>query len=277
MRVRRCVFKTESTALVTNTLQALRIDNFRVDGIVTAPCTPPIVDLGPDTVLCNAGTLTLDAGNTGATFEWSINDTTQIIDVTVGGTYWVTVTTGPNCSTTDTIEVLSSVTPTITPSDITIDCSANNVCTFSVVNPLPDAEYFWDFCDGNSATGSVVYYIPTTSDTCIGTVTVENVCGSDATNFILTNGSVGIKNAHLAKEINIFPNPAQNAFSIQNNTKQSLKSVTLTDMTGRVVFSQSLNNLPSEIIDVSSLQDGAYLLAIESEQGVIIKQLSLVR
>ncbi|HLU17435.1 MAG TPA: T9SS type A sorting domain-containing protein [Edaphocola sp.] len=75
----------------------------------------------------------------------------------------------------------------------------------------------------------------------------------------------------------MFPNPAQNAFSIQNNTKQSLKSVTLTDMTGRVVFSQSLNNLPSEIIDVSSLQDGAYLLAIESEQGVIIKQLSLVR
>jgi hypothetical protein len=270
-------FKIESNALVTSTLQALRIDNFKVDGAQTStPCTPPVVDLGPDTVLCNGSSLTLDAGNTGATFEWNNNSTAQTLNVTTAGTYWVTVTTGPNCFATDTIEVLNDTVPTITGADIVVNCNTN-VCTLSVVNPEPDVVYFWQFCDGNTTTGSVVYFSPTTSDTCLGTLIVENTCGADSTEFTLINNTVGIKHQRLAASIQVFPNPAQDLIRIQNNSKQRMSAVKILDLTGRVVLVHNPTKQQLASIDLSSLHNGSYILVIDTDAGIITKNFSLIR
>ena len=41
----------------------------------------PVVDLGPDTVICHNGEISLDAGNEGSEFLWSTGETTQTITV----------------------------------------------------------------------------------------------------------------------------------------------------------------------------------------------------
>ena len=53
---------------------------------VAAPCTPPVVNLGQPIVQCG-GTVTLDAGNSGSTYLWSNNSTSEFLQVDTSGTY----------------------------------------------------------------------------------------------------------------------------------------------------------------------------------------------
>jgi gliding motility-associated-like protein len=62
------------------------------------------VSLGPDVDMCDMTSITLDAGNAGASFSWSTGATTQTIEVSDPSTYWVTVSAG-NCLLTDSINV----------------------------------------------------------------------------------------------------------------------------------------------------------------------------
>lgn len=51
------------------------------DTIVLNFSALPVVDLGPDTVICNNGEITLDAANSGSEYLWSTGETTQTITV----------------------------------------------------------------------------------------------------------------------------------------------------------------------------------------------------
>ncbi|MCU0433562.1 MAG: gliding motility-associated C-terminal domain-containing protein [Bacteroidia bacterium] len=71
----------------------------------------PIANLGSDTVLCSpASSILLDAGNTGATFLWSTNDTTQTIQVNSPGIYSVTISEG-SCISADTLLISIATQP----------------------------------------------------------------------------------------------------------------------------------------------------------------------
>lgn len=69
---------------------------------------PPVVDLGADTVICTASSLTLDAGNPGASYSWSTQEISQTITVTTTGAYTVQVTDQNGCTGTDDIAVTVS-------------------------------------------------------------------------------------------------------------------------------------------------------------------------
>lgn len=71
----------------------------------------PEVDLGADMTVCANEIITLDAGNTGATFMWSTGETSQTIQVDTTGVgigtveLWVEVTDVYTCASTDTITI----------------------------------------------------------------------------------------------------------------------------------------------------------------------------
>ncbi len=65
---------------------------------------PPIVNIGKDTLSCGTVNVTLNAGNTGATYFWNTGAGTQTIQATSPGTYWVRVKNGP-CSASDTMKI----------------------------------------------------------------------------------------------------------------------------------------------------------------------------
>jgi len=81
---------------------------------------PIEVDLGPDIEICDGDVATLDAGNPGYNFLWSTGETTQTIDVSAAGTYWVEVSYLGN-SESDTIEVTVNDLPVI--NDVTLQAS----------------------------------------------------------------------------------------------------------------------------------------------------------
>jgi gliding motility-associated-like protein len=84
----------------------------------------PIVDLGPDTTFCDGPSLTLDAGNPGATYAWNTFANTQSIQVNITNAYVVTVTAA-GCSTEDTILVTVDPNPVVDLGDDTSFCQGS--------------------------------------------------------------------------------------------------------------------------------------------------------
>jgi predicted RNase H-like HicB family nuclease len=73
----------------------------------------PVVDIGPDTVVC--GPLILDAGNQppGSAFVWNTAETTQAITVSASGTYSVAVINSFGCELSDTILITAGMAPVV--------------------------------------------------------------------------------------------------------------------------------------------------------------------
>ncbi len=79
--------------------------------------TLPVVNLGNDIVQCG-GTVTLNAGNPGATYLWSNGETTQSVVISASAAISVTVTNSCGSATSNTINIVINNNPlpaTITP------------------------------------------------------------------------------------------------------------------------------------------------------------------
>jgi hypothetical protein len=68
--------------------------------------TPPVVNLGTDTLLCGVSAVILDAGNSGSSFVWSTGGTASTETVSTSGNYFVQVTDTNGCMGGDSISLL---------------------------------------------------------------------------------------------------------------------------------------------------------------------------
>jgi len=100
--------------------------------IQTVNFTP--VFLGNDTTISGSINLTLNAGAGYTSYLWSTNATTQTINITAPGMYWVEVTSGP-CSSKDTI-IITAGTENIN------DIYAQSVTVNVFPNPLKEFTVF---------------------------------------------------------------------------------------------------------------------------------------
>lgn len=101
----------------------------------------PSVALGGNQTLCTGQNITLDAGNSGAAYLWSTGATTQTIQVSGAGTYWVFVALN-NCGAKDTVSTF--IAPVVQLFD-------SSLCTSSpiVLDPGSGAtSYLWS--DGST-------------------------------------------------------------------------------------------------------------------------------
>jgi gliding motility-associated-like protein len=98
----------------------VNIDSFRVD---LKPM--PVVNLGPDRTICTDDSLVIDAGNTGAQFNWQNGHTSQQITVRQQGLYHVAVAKD-GCVARDTINVSLLPTPLVSIGGSTTICRDGN-------------------------------------------------------------------------------------------------------------------------------------------------------
>ena len=72
---------------------------------------------------------------------------------------------------------------------------------------------------------------------------------------------------------NIYPNPAQNNFSIEfkSNTEGSVR---IFDISGKVVFSSTINSI-NQTIDCSNLNNGLYIVQIEANGTLTSQKLNI--
>lgn len=92
-------------------------------------------------------------------------------------------------------------------------------------------------------------------------LTVDNVS---------TSGAVGLHENTLIKNINIFPQPAQDVLNIQVELNQNVSMLyEVADITGRKILSGKMNST-SERIDISTMSRGNYFIALRNEDGAIL-------
>ncbi len=94
----------------------------------------PTVNLGPDT--CITAPITLDAGYPGYEYNWTTGASSQTINVTVSGTYVVTVSEefGHGCDDRDTITIALNPIPDLKISSDLFGYDAINICSHHTVN-----------------------------------------------------------------------------------------------------------------------------------------------
>jgi len=94
----------------------------------------PILNFGPDTLICDTATITLDGG-VGVSWIWSTGETTQTISVNTAGSYSVTTTNNNGCSGSDTIVVTTEICVGIN------DITSNGYEVSLYPNPTSDKIY----------------------------------------------------------------------------------------------------------------------------------------
>lgn len=118
------------------------------DSVLITIKESPKVDLGMDTIICNNASLILHAGNTAAQYLWQDNTTSEQLQVSSPGNYYVKVTNSFGCAAVDTIKVQHRTTPVF---DLGVDF---NLCEGQIAKLEPSLQdttelaYLWQ--DGSS-------------------------------------------------------------------------------------------------------------------------------
>jgi hypothetical protein len=156
-----------------------RIYNTTVDlGAYEFGVFAPVVNLGFDTAVCAGNTVKLNAQNAGATYVWNTGATTQTINVTASGTYYVTATNNIG-SSSDTIVVTANPLPVVNLGNDTVMCNGSAVSiTLNAQNF--GATYLWN----NNSTAQTIN--ATISGTYFVSVTNAYQCSKNDTIIIVT-------------------------------------------------------------------------------------------
>jgi gliding motility-associated-like protein len=138
------------------------------DTIQVAYYPYPEVDLGPDQLLCNGATATLDATHPGdAEYQWQNGSQQPVLVASQAGNYAVSVTVN-GCTAADTVAISTLNTPPAIPIGVdTLICLGDSLL-FDATQPGA-AEYLWQ--DGSTSPTFAV------TETGFYSVTWSNVCG----------------------------------------------------------------------------------------------------
>lgn len=167
------------TITTTYTVVVTDANGCTATDMITVTVNPtPVVSLGADYSICSGDTTTLDAGNPGETYLWSTAATTQTIDVTNAGTYYVTVTNSFSCSNADTITIGVNALPVFNIGNDTTFCMGGSV-VYDAGSGF--TSYLWS----TSATTQAITANSTGSY--IATVTDVNGCSNSDTAMVTVN------------------------------------------------------------------------------------------
>lgn len=181
----------------------------------------------------------------------------------------VTNACGEIASSTTNLIVNSNVTITNQPQDV--NATVGDDVTFSVTAEGTDLNYQWKK-DGNDISGATNAQLVLTnvSENDEGTysVVVTGTCGSETSNDAVLSLSSGISQNEKSI-IELFPNPVNNILCL--TSKEKIHSVSITDISGKELYFQTINNLYPKI-DVSRFKKGIYFINIKTKnRNTILK------
>jgi len=232
----------------------------------------PFPDLATDQIICLGEKSVLRATHQGAqSYLWSTGDTTDTIEVSTTGTYWVSTSTISGCVYSDTILVTLLDTPT---ANFAYQYVSGNI---DFTNTSTNASFYsWDI---NGTKFYNTFSIPqqpyTPGDTFKVTLIVWNDCGRDTVVYeILTSGVEN--NRQATNNILIYPNPVQytlniNIFELNHDQEYDLM---LYDYTGRLIKKESSIKKARYTLYTGEIRNGLYQLKIKfNDQTVQIQKI----
>ncbi|MCB9246556.1 MAG: T9SS type A sorting domain-containing protein [Flavobacteriales bacterium] len=172
-----------------------------------------------------------------------------------------------------------------------ITVTPNNENQFPVVLPL-GASIFqntaqpWQFWDTASPLSKCIVAAPNiTSDQASrqsnpnaspenGALWVDTITSYICPRLANLYGFVGQRELNLDQMAIIYPNPARNILTVEM-PEQHIQHVRISDLNGRVVYDEKVNDLQRKDLNISSLNNGLYLLEIHTPSGSLVRKISV--
>ena len=86
----------------------------------------------------------------------------------------------------------------------------------------------------------------------------------------------GISESLLNKVVSVYPNPASTQFTVSaDGTNLNLKSVELSDITGRLIWKKDNLTGSNSTFSRGNLSNGIYIVRISTDKGTVSKRISL--
>lgn len=197
----------------------------------------------------------------------TVIDTVKYCYTTYCGLVYIGSDPGINCT--------AQFTATMLPDSMNTGMA---IVYFAAYNPNGAYTLFWDFGDGNTATGNFLVHQFTSNgvyNVCAIAVDSATRCMDTVCKQILIEGLsmriVGIEEESLELK-GLYPNPVNTELNLNINVQNSeLLKINVRDLTGRVLISndEKLNAGLNDIkVDVSQLVRGIYIIDISNKDGV---------
>ena len=81
------------------------------------------------------------------------------------------------------------------------------------------------------------------------------------------------------ENVNLFPNPSNDYLNVDFTMSETSDiTITMNDITGKTVYTKSLNNLNGNqglVINTASLNNGVYTLRLQTKEGAITRKVSI--
>lgn len=226
--------------------------------------TTLLPDLGPDVEFCEGGSETLDAGAGFATYDWDGGETTQTIDVTVSGTYTVSVSNAAGCTGSDEVVVTVNANPV---PDLGADLEITEFTDTDLDAGAGFASYLWS----TTETTQIITVTGNSDEEYCVTVTDANGCeGSDCVQVDTLWNSIS---ELAAQRINIsyFPNPSLGAVKLTVKSAESIAfTMSIVGIDGKLIHSEQLNVGSGTFVKDLSMLDlaqGVYYVKLDSDKG----------
>jgi len=216
----------------------------------------PQPNLGSDTTVCKG--YMLDAGNF-ETYLWNTGEHQRQITVDSTGNYIVSVTDSNGCTAADSVSITVISIPQ---SQFMVDTGNCPVIQFTDQSSGQIDSWNWDFGDstGSNDPHPAHEYAKNGHYTVI--LTVSNECGSDSSHMTLNISCAPIGFETFENYFNFYPNPGKALFIISSNRAGWTHSqYRIIGMDGRVM-KQGVLQSSSEILDLSTLYSGTFILEI---------------
>jgi hypothetical protein len=211
----------------------------------------------------NDGSIVLFAsGVSPITYQWNnLSGNNSSVNNLSAGNYSATVTDNNSCL------VFSS---TITqPDAIDISTTLNGR---TITANETGATFQWLNCNGNTVItdSTSSSFSPTVSGSYSAVIT-KNGC-TDTTACVTISIISSLDETIFANSVSIYPNPANGIITIDWNTGSSETEITITDISGRVVFSKTEMDKTAIQLNVQQAA-GVYVVAVKTQAGTAVKKL----
>lgn len=253
---------TNYTVVGTNTVTGC---NNSATTTVLVINNPTIVVSSP-TAICSGQTASITASGAN-TYVWSNGPTAALNAVSPTLTTVYTVTGSANgCSGTNTVNLTVNALPSLT-----LTASANSVCVGSPTVALTGSPAGGNY-SGANVSGSA--FTPSTTGTFTASYSYTDAtttCSNTVNAVIIVDPCTGITSTTSESSFSAYPNPTSAAFTLAFNNGLD-KQITVSDLTGKVVYSVN-TNVSSLSINLSEFANGMYNVKVVSNNTVEVMKL----